>query len=93
MGTIADSESVSSLERSPLSSRSENLKSANATKSKLAVITGAAGGLGASFARRLASDGYDLLLVDRRTELVEKVCEQISREFKVKVETLRHGSA
>jgi short-subunit dehydrogenase len=42
--------------------------------SGLAVITGAAGGLGSSFARKLAERGYRLLLVDRRPEPLEHLC-------------------
>lgn len=44
----------------------------------LAVVTGAAGGLGSAFARQLAERGFRLLLVDRRQEQLEQVCESIA---------------
>lgn len=50
----------------------------------VALVTGAAGGLGKSFANKLAERGYRLLLVDRRQKQVEQVCETI---------TARHGVA
>lgn len=53
-------------------------------KRGLAVVTGAAGGLGSSFANKLAARGYHLLLVDRRQSKLEQVCESI---------TARHGTS
>jgi short-subunit dehydrogenase len=50
----------------------------------LAVVTGAAGGLGSSFANKLAARGYQLLLVDRRRQPLDELCEAI---------TARHGVA
>lgn len=41
-----------------------------ATDQKMAVITGAAGGLGACFARKVAELGYDLILIDRRDDVI-----------------------
>lgn len=50
----------------------------NATENGLAVVTGAAGGLGAAFAHQLAERGYRLLLVDRRPAPLQQVCEEIA---------------
>src|SRR5690349_11602852 len=58
----------------------------NASPQGLAVITGAAGGLGSTFAKRLAARGYRLLLIDRRLAQLEELCESLTAEFGVAAE-------
>lgn len=48
------------------------------TTRPLAVVTGASGGIGAVCARRLAQDGYEVLVTARRTERVEALAAAIS---------------
>ena len=57
-----------------------------ASQRGLAVVTGAAGGLGLSFANQLGERGFDLLLVDRRQEQLEQVCQSITARFGVSAE-------
>lgn len=43
-----------------------------------AIIIGSARGLGAALARRLAREGYLLGLIDRNSELLQKICDEIN---------------
>ena len=58
----------------------------NSTQNGLAVVTGAAGGLGACFAQRLAERGLRLLLVDRRRKQLDQICDRITNEYGVDAE-------
>ncbi len=51
-----------------------------------ALITGASSGIGAAFARRFATEGYDLLLVARRKKLLEELCSDLSKNNGIKAE-------
>jgi len=54
-----------------------------------ALITGASAGLGAEFARQLASNGKDLILVARRTEPMDALASELADEFNIAVDVIQ----
>ena len=60
----------------------------NWDKPGTALITGASSGIGAEFARRLASQGFKTILVARRKEKMEALAQEIQNEHSTDVEIL-----
>ncbi|MCB0698456.1 MAG: SDR family oxidoreductase [Chitinophagales bacterium] len=57
-------------------------------KNKLAIITGATGGFGYSYAKHYASSGYDLLLTARDTPKLNAISTELREKYNVAIETV-----
>ena len=56
---------------------------------KVAVITGASGGLGEQFAHGLAESGANLVIAARRMKLLEKVAKEVETQYEIKAVPLQ----
>jgi len=57
-------------------------------RGKVAVVTGAAGGIGAAIAKRLALEGTHLCLIDLRADALDSVVRELGREHEVDAHVL-----
>lgn len=55
---------------------------------ELAVVTGASGGLGYEFAKLLAADGYDLVLIARSADKLEANARELQAQYHARVRTI-----
>ena len=56
--------------------------------SKTAIITGATSGIGAEYARQLASQGYNLVITGRRQEIIQKLADGLMDKYKIHVDVI-----
>ena len=60
----------------------------NIKDEKTALITGATSGIGEAFARKFASEGYNLIITGRREEKLNLLATKLKNEFHVNVDTI-----
>ena len=57
-------------------------------QNRTALITGASAGIGAAFARHLAGEGFNLLLVARRAERLQEIANTLQGEYGIRCDVL-----
>jgi short-subunit dehydrogenase len=55
---------------------------------KIAVITGATSGIGASFAHYFARQGYYLILTGRRRDIIQQVADELQNKYNAEIEII-----
>jgi short-subunit dehydrogenase len=55
---------------------------------KIALITGATSGIGAAFAKKFASQNYDLIITGRREEKISTFADELRSKYKVNIEVI-----
>lgn len=53
-----------------------------------AIVTGASTGIGKEFARQLAAEGFNLVLIARRLALLENLGEQLNKQFGIQFKAI-----
>ena len=56
--------------------------------SKTALITGSTSGIGAAYAKKFASQGYDLIITGRRQEIIQKLADDLTKQFNIGVKVI-----
>ena len=59
-------------------------------KESYALITGASEGVGKAYAKRLAKEGFNLILIARRKQLLQEIKEELESQYKIDVIILNY---
>ena len=55
---------------------------------KTVLITGATSGIGAAYAKKFASQGYDLILTGRRQAIIQKLADDLTKQYNIEVNVI-----